>query len=217
MLFVSKHARFVHGIRNEESEIIRLASGREQLSIIVPPLNAEFINQGNLSYAEREEAFRLFGDPREGAFGAIPSMQTGLMGGIAYDAYEPQFALSKFDTDTDIDYVQARAHTAEARREIKELFESRLMTSPENGIGMVRIQARKMEKPWPAYDETPAERVARTAQTMGFDLDLVLAYEAENQNREAVVKGITALKSRKAVEAEVEQAEEDALKVTIPR
>ena len=118
------------------------------------------------------------------------------------------------DPDTGENYYAIRGHfiqTLEQGRkkewsdEERALVEKKLLASQQPGLHWL-YSAPPAEKPWPTYDQMEWRKIPPAAAQLGLAQE-ALAYERENENREAVVEALeTALAEqpeRKPIEQEV--------------
>jgi hypothetical protein len=60
----------------------------------------------------------------------------------------------------------------------------------DNQGDFIHVPHPRAPIPWPNYDTTPADEIAGYMERLGLELGHVLAYEAENANREEVIEAI---------------------------
>lgn len=247
MLFVSRHLKYRHEIWSGEQRFVRGAGGSENLVTTYPNFTAEF-QGGRLTELERQSAARQFGFSNYGqdvsmlansvdleqtpykhsaAATAMPYREDGVLvgavgsAGDAYTGYDPQFHMSSFDTDTDIDYTTLRCQTETDREAAKAECERRLTSSSDFGGAFVAVSDRTMPAPWSTYPTLKGESQATIQKLMGiiddagFDAAYVLEYERVTTKREKVMAALedkaaeqraaqaSALAVREALTAEV--------------
>jgi len=84
------------------------------------------------------------------------------------------------------------------------LVEDTLRASNFNGVHFVEVVPEPPTKPWRGYDdETDADQILYLAKAIDADLNQVIAYEAANQNRLEVLKGLELAAQEQAEETTV--------------
>jgi len=114
---------------------------------------------------------------------------------------EPDYRISAFDSLK----AQTLNHWSDEER---EQVEHTLRRSAERlPQDLIVMEEEKLDPPWPTYDSFPgtqAELLTKIDED-GFDLQTVLNYERENQNRDKLV---AAMEKALAVDAALEPEEE---------
>jgi hypothetical protein len=221
VLFVSRFFPYEHGIQNGASrfELVETPNGTLHQEVVVKPHLTAVFRRGALPYAAQQVAQEVFdavfgssnGDPpgpyRRANVASDPDFE-----GMMYAASVVYRFYSFVDTATDC----PKDVPGLTDDQVRALYEAKLSASPDIGArDLLRIEQQRVTAPWPAYDDlvtaagvstaTVAKRIVETAKTIGADLNLVAAYERENQNREYVLAGIVEEQNRERRErAEVE-------------
>ena len=65
--------------------------------------------------------------------------------------------------------------------------EQLLLNSSRNGIDYFVVEAVKVQKPWPSYDDTHHNKIASLASELGLVTE-ALAYEQDNKQRASVIE-----------------------------
>ena len=86
------------------------------------------------------------------AFGAMPSVQSGVVNGVAHDSWQPMMTFSVFDTES-IPNLEER-----------ECAEKRLLEDSGNGLHYIQVGHRPLSPPWPTYEEMRGIKGNSTAQ-----------------------------------------------------
>ena len=81
-------------------------------------------------------------------------------------------------------------------------IESALKTKPNYGLRFIQVEKPRIVAPWPTYDEIAtaqgvtlgkvSDQILSIMSSTGMDPDLVVAYERENINRQAVIDAVVA-------------------------
>ena len=160
--FVSKYGNYLHIIVPEKASM-----NFDGVPIVTKKgLHAQFSQE----YTTREDielAVKTF------TFAGLPEER-----GTEQELH-PRFRISSFESLT---AQELYGWTDEERL----LVEETLRNSHENGREFVEVLPEPAGKPWPTYDETPAHEVHSVALATGT-VDLALAYERENLNRQDVI------------------------------
>lgn len=162
--FAAKFANYTHGVRTGRWMV--LSDGQRQEN--TKHLQAKF-RRGVLS--EEEENVAIAGLNHTGR----PIDQD------TSEHVSPRSRISGFDS---VEAQEFNGWTDEER----ELVENTLRTSPFNGIEFLELDSVAAKKPWPSYDNTPADLIADYVQMTGVPLEQVLQYERENANRPDVIE-----------------------------
>jgi hypothetical protein len=93
--------------------------------------------------------------------------------------------------------------------EDREYAEKRLLEDASNGNHYIQVGHRKLDPPWPTYEEmkgikgnSTAQMVCRMIQDGGYDPEYVIAYELQRERpRYEITKAIEALKEELAAQA----------------
>jgi hypothetical protein len=181
MRFLSKFGRFGVQIRAQNQE--PYANG--MVRVIDQQVAAIFQPTG-LTTSERELAFKSF------AFnGSLQEMDEVTI-------VQPDYRIGVYDT---VEQQLAQGWSDELRKEV----EQKLLAHANLYGDVVMVPVIEIPPPWPRYDEyggSPSQ-LARKLVDEGYNLDDVIAYEREHQNRERVLEAI-ALACDEVVEAEEE-------------
>lgn len=171
MLFVSPHPQYqLLGIR-QPNDNYNPSSG--QYMSTTPGIDAIFVHGGCPSWAQD-------------AVINMPMFQqrwTGLPDDVDRHLY-----IASFDT--------RKKQAAEGWNDHeREMVEQTLLNHPDHGSRYILVEQEVPEGgllPWPNYEQTHAYHVLKTAQTIGADLETVLFYERNHENRKSVVAALEA-------------------------
>jgi len=169
MRFISKYAKYALQVRPQVVEAY--ATGATK--IIQPQLVAAF-SVGAATGEERALARQVF------AFNGFYQEED------LVTVVPPDYRISAFDSRV----AQAENGWNDEERELVEQALTREAEMlPQD---LYRIEAPRATPPWPAYDGFKGTRNAliKKIEEDGFDFDLVLAYECENQNRPEIVAAL---------------------------
>jgi hypothetical protein len=203
MLFVSKYREYMFVVDAGRTRIAPAGPSSVMMEIEEAPMLIAQFSPGGLSPRILNAAFRKL-YRTEGDFGAIMSTQSGVVdsaepgiGGQPYDAADPRWRISGFNTDT------------QCPAEYKALYEEKLL-EPGHGIGIDFdvLEALGHDKPWPSYDKAgqgAAAKIPAMTKELGLDPRMVIEYERHTKNREGVIKALTAM-----VDESVEQEQDEA-------
>lgn len=135
-------------------------------------------NQHDVTEAEREFGLRHFAAAlRKG----LPLQENGT------DPIDPSYRLSTFDTE---EHEAAKHWTPEER----EGFEKQLLEHFLHGRDYIHVEQPKLPAPWPGYDKIKdVKTLVAKVKELEFDVEDVVAYERQNQNREAVIEALQAV------------------------
>ena len=161
--FVSQHRNFNHGVRNGKEAHL---GPNGQMVPAVTPLDAQFNpdlrNDEDLAFAMSTFNFR-----------GLPIYESGKEVGASY-------RVSVFDSEI------ARQQNGWTEDDEAEVVAA-LRGSSMNGTAFAEMIPEPAVKPWNGYDDIEdAGRILELAQAIDADLQKVLAYETENQNRPEV-------------------------------
>jgi hypothetical protein len=167
--FVSQHRNFSHGVRNGVPAHLG-PDGRMKPE--VTPLSAQFTpdlrTDEDLAFALSTFNFR-----------GLPIYESGKEIGGSY-------RVSVFDSEI------ARMQNGWTEDDEAEVV-AVLRDSSMNGTAFAELVPEPAVKPWNGYDEVEdAARILELALAIDADLQKVLQYETENQNRPAVVAELKA-------------------------
>lgn len=166
MRFASKSPGFNRTVQQPQWNTIRGDSGEMEKNVTRPWIMAQFEQMGLTAFEKEQVAARL--------------KFTGLGEGE-----DPMRRVSIYDTDIAAESEGWDADT-KARVE-KSLLEGQSST-------YFLLEEYRQPLPWPSYDEfTAPTKIAETVQTLGLDVEGVLAYERENKARPSVVRALEAL------------------------
>ena len=213
MRFVSRHSNYTFVARPDRVQLVVGPSGAAipqqiQAAIICDfqhglarPDESELAKQHWLGFGKREDGTAV-------AYGATPTTVVGVVNGVAHEGWNPALMFSVFDTDT-IPNEEDRKYT-----------EKRLLDDHGNGRDYIQVSGKKLDPPWPTYEEMKGVKGNSTAQQVcdmvragGYDIDYVVAYElARERPRYEITQALEQL--RKDLESEA--AEEATLKREIP-
>lgn len=118
---------------------------------------------------------------------------TGLAEGV-----DPRTRLSVFDTE----WAQLQFNWTDADREYAE---ERLLNLPGRlGNEYIQIEENKAPLPWPTYKTfVSPERIVAFMREGGYDPEVVLRYERDNENREEILTAVEDAGHEDVVEHEV--------------
>jgi hypothetical protein len=185
MRFISRYGRFSVTIRRHEQE----AYANGAVRVIQPEITASF-QPNRLTPLEREMAVHHWtfnGSMQEADEATIypPDYRIGL-----YDSLEHQRDAG-FDDD------------------LREEIEAKLVENAEQYPNIIVVRSN-VPAPWPRYDDfrgTPGQLLRRLVED-GHDLETVLAYESEHQNRPKIVAELEQAIETGAIDVGVELEEE---------
>jgi hypothetical protein len=167
--FVSPHRNYRHGVRAAEAahlgpDGVMVPEVTALAAIFTPDLRTD----EDIAVAKSSFTFR-----------GMPIFENG-------QEVEPIYRIAVFDTEV------AKLQNGWTDED-EALVVEELRTRGPIGQMYVEVIPVPAEKPWNGYDElTDADRIVDLATGIGADLSLVMAYEAENQNRETVIDALTA-------------------------
>lgn len=174
MRFISKIRNYSHGIRDEESEFVAAAGGRMQKRITLRGLEAQFEGRGLTAYEQevaiRELTHKGLPEDRDTRVDVSPLSRLSV-----YDSEKAQRELGFSDEE-------------------REIIEQTLLNSLENGKAYVHVPTPARPEPWPGYDTLSAEQIIDGLNTglVQVELDDVIAYERENENRIEILEALSA-------------------------
>lgn len=186
--FASRFLNYKHGVRSPREMV--LADGQRQ--VLQTFLMAEF-QPAPAILTEDEIKFATDNMTHQG----LP-VDTN-----TNQLFSPRHRISGFDS------VEAQAENGWTDED-RELVEKTLRGSIHNGTDFVELPEAVVERPWATYDDASPARIVGLAKELGLPLERVLAYERQNQNRQAVVFLI-----EEALEAEKESQEVETADVVI--
>ncbi len=174
MRFVSKIRNYSHGVRDEESEFVAAAGGRMQKRIVVRGLEAQFEGRGLTPY-EQEQGIRQLNH------NGLPEDRDTRVD------VSPLSRLSVYDSEK----AQREQGLTDDER---ELIEQRLLASIDHGREFIYVPSPVRPEPWPGYDKLTAEQIIDGLNTglVQVELDDVIAYERENENRTEILEALSA-------------------------
>ncbi len=175
--FVSPHRNYSHGVREEKPQ--RLGPYGEQLPE-QKGLSADFSpdlrTDEDVALAKSTFDFR-----------GLPIWENG-------QTIDPTYRIAVFDSEV-------AALQNQWTQEEHDLVVETLRHNGPIGQMYIEVVPAPAEKPWNGYDELEdADRIVELALGIGADLDQVIAYESQNENREAVVEALGAAKAGTADE-----------------
>jgi hypothetical protein len=175
--FVSQYPGYRHGVRDEVPEHL----GHDGMMVpAVRPLEAQFGRGGLTPEAITEAKAKL-------TFHGLMEYESG-------DDLDPIYRVSVFDSE--IAQLQEGWSDDETA-----LVVNMLRASNENGTAYVEIIPAPATIPWGNYDDIDdPDKVVEIALTIGADVDEIIRYELENQNRE---RWLEALNDAKTAQEEV--------------
>lgn len=133
---------------------------------------------------------------------AMPYAHDGILvgavgqAGDAYTGYDPQFHMSSFNTDGDIEYGAIGARTDKEKAAAKEACEERLLTSSDFGSTFVQVSERTLPMPWPGYGDLKGDSAATIKKILEiidaarYNAAYVLEYERVTGKREKVMAAL---------------------------
>lgn len=202
MRFVSKHGNFTFVARPDTVQMILGPGGAMMPHTVQSAIICDFTHgmvrpDEAMMAAEKWMGLGTRSDGTPIAFGAMPSVQSGVVNGVAHDSWQPMMTFSVFDTDT--------IPNAEDR----EYAEKRLLEDAGNGVHYIQVGHRKLAPPWPTYEEmkgikgnSTAQMVCRMIKDGGYDPEYVIAYELQRDRpRYEITKAIEEMKLELAAEA----------------
>lgn len=213
MRFVSKHSNYMVIARPDKVQMVLGPGGTMLPQTVEPaimcqfmhgmvrPEEAEIAKQHWLGFGRRDDGTQI-------AYGATPTTVVGVVNGQAHEGWNPDLMFSVFDTDT---------IPNEADRRIAE---DRLMNDPGFGQDHILIGDKRLEAPWPTYENDKGKKGEPTHKIIcdmikmgGYDPEYVIAYESQRPRpRQQVIDAVEALKAELAAEA----AEAESLSREIP-
>ena len=202
MRFVSKSSNFTFIAQPDKVQMVLGPGGVMIPQTIQPAIVCDFVHgmcrpDESMMAAEKWLGLGVRRDGSPAAFGAGPSVSSGVVNGVAHDGFNPMIKFSVFDTETIPD---------EASRKIAE---ERLLTDSANGNYYILVSDKKLNPPWPTYESMKgvkgapvSKQVTEMIRNGGFDLDYVSAYEAARENpRQDVIDAIEVLRGELVAEA----------------
>lgn len=202
MRFVSKHGNFTFIARPDTVQMILGPGGAMMPHTVQSAIICDFTHgmvrpDEAMMAAEKWLGLGSRSDGTPIAFGAMPSVQSGVVNGVAHDSWQPMMTFSVFDTESI------------PNKEDRECAEKRLLEDSGNGLHYIQVGHRPLSPPWPTYEEmkgikgnSTAQMVCRMIEDGGYDPDYVIAYELQRERpRYEITKAIEELKARMAGEA----------------
>lgn len=159
---VSPYERFKIVAKHQDTEM--LANGTTR--VLAPGFVAEF-TPTDVTTFERELARKSFSFR-----GTVKTM-----GGDDIDPVTHR--VSTFDTN--------KIGDPKTRAEVEEFFRNHR----DLGRDFVIAERPRLAPPWPSYDKEKAADIAKKALDLGFDPEVVIAYEAENKNRASIIDALS--------------------------
>ena len=157
--YLSRAQAFKKTVKKAEQQLIQGANG-PTIHQTEAPLIA-FFRQGGATPAEVELALERF------QFRGLSEREN------------PARRISVYDTDEE---AATHGWTPELKAQVENMLDR------GQGADYFKVEVPRLAKPWPKYDEIPADLLANTASVIGIDLDYVLAYERENGNRPEAIE-----------------------------
>jgi len=207
MRFVSKHANYMFIARPDKVQMVLGPGGMMMPQTVEPAIMCQF-QHGMVRPDECEVAKQHwlgFGHREDGtqvAYGATPTTVVGVVNGQAHEGWNPDLMFSLFDTDSI------------GNEEDRRVAEERLMADAGFGLDHIRVDAKKLDPPWPTYDQDKGKKGLPTAQIIcemirdgGYDIDYVVAYESQKDRpRQNVLDALEKLRAELAAEASEAEA-----------
>lgn len=204
MLFVSKNQRLRLIVRTDETEVqFSPHRGQALAKTLIEPVYAEFRPWGIPNFM-RDFAVAYFEDPGNNPSEWTPSGITGIgdtrdgilatpQGSSFYEGQDPRLALGVLDTSVP-DHV---------RPENRELVEQYLLNSRDRGVLFIYFN-ETMPRPWSSYNKLKATtsdlaKLIQRIEDDDLDVDYVIRFETENENRTTVLKALEDYKAKLAV------------------
>lgn len=162
MRFASKSEEYNRTVRQPIMGLVQGPAGPERIATR-DGIMAQFI-QGGLTSFEKEQCRNRF----------------TFLG--QYEGEDVMRRISLYDTE---EAAKALEWDAETKAEVEQnLLEG------QNEFYFL-LEEFRQPKPWPNYDEQrQAAKIAETVSTLGLDVEAVIAYERENENRKAVIDAL---------------------------
>jgi len=179
---ISPHLAYsVQVFTGEEKREVDPITGQAYTRTERMPLVAEF-EQGGLFPHEADIALREF----DGVWKGLP------------EGVNPLTRVSIYDTEV-------AALTLGWSEEYHAKVDERLRVLAANApTRLLVVEDVKAPKPWPKYDDQDADEIIAYVEVLGIDVEIVLAYERENENRKEIISALTkALKETEAAVAVV--------------
>lgn len=167
--FISRSPKFSAGVRGEIRE--DFATGQHR--IVQTALEARFDRRVPTDY-EKEIGAAHFSFP-----------------GVPEDR-DTRTDVSPFSRISGFDSEQARVQNGWTEDEETLVVES-LRSHPQYGSMLLEVEEPRRPAPWAGYDALAPDRIALAVQATGVDVREVIAYEQENENREAVLADLELL------------------------
>ena len=188
MRFISQYGRYGVQLR----PMIQEAYATGMAKVIQEPLYA-FFHPYEITNEERDLALRTWGD-WPGSYQQLDEVTL----------VAPDHRIGLFDS------YKAQADYGWSEEE-REYVEQQLIEYANRWVDIVQVPPTFIEPPWPNYAEFKgtAAALARKLVEEGHDLEQVLAYEEQTQNRPKVVEAINELlidpEAREALEPDDEE------------
>lgn len=148
------------------------ATGKQ--TVLVPHLEAVFDPAGLTDFEAEQAMARL------------PHLHTGLPHDTDTNEHvSPRFKIRLFDSE----YAARANRWSDADH---EFVVQALRDSTMNGIEYIEVEQAKRQPPWAKYDEQDEETIIGLAEATG-QIETVLFYERENQNRPGVIEELESL------------------------
>jgi hypothetical protein len=166
MRFASKSQEYNRTVLQPLFDRVRGQSGETEIAVKRDGIMAQFEQMGLTAYerAQCADRFNFLG---------------------VSEGENPLRRVSIYDTDYAAEQGGWSADT-------KAAVEKNLLEGQNDWYFLLEEQRQPL--PWPSYDDfTAPTKIAETVQSLGLDIDGVLAYERENKNRKTVIQALEAL------------------------
>jgi hypothetical protein len=185
MRFISRYGRFAMVVRRQQQEVY--ANGAVH---VIQPEIAAYFEPNRLTPVEREMAVAHW------------SFNGSMQEADEVTTYPPDYRIGLFDS-----LEAQRDH--DWSDEIREEVERKLAENAERYPNIIVVRSN-VPPPWPRYDDfrgTPGQLLRRLVED-GHDLEVVLAYERDHQNRPKITFELEQAIETGSVEVGVELEEE---------
>lgn len=195
--YISKETKYNPTIKGGGYTLIQLVNGKTTVAADPSEPRVEvWFDARPMPHSERMQAMEFFFRTQgKNAFGSRPDPEDGQSADEDIGIYrgDPiELRLGLLDTDD----------PQQCPPQYKQLVEETLDAFHERNLFYIKVEKTLAPKPWPAYDEVKGagadKKIAALTRDFGLNFDLVVEYEKENANRDAVIAALEGMKAQVA-------------------